>query len=284
MENHLYISDLDKTLLNDDAQLSPYALDELNKMIANGLNFTIATARSHISASHILRGLNLKLPVIVANGSFLAEFETGRVLEMQDISTALKKGILDIILEEKMQPFISASDGKDNLKLFYQEINNPGLEWYLNELNVTKDPRRQQTPYLYDALDWHIISFTLIEKIDRLSSLENKLNEAFPDLLDIHYYENPYDQGWYWMSIHDKKATKGNMLKKLIENSDFSIENTSVFGDNVNDISMFEVAKNGLAVSNAAEVLKEKATEIIGSNMEFAVVEYIKTAFIPSIK
>lgn len=279
MKKHLYISDLDKTLLDDNAQLSPYALKELNQMIADGLNFTIATARSHISASHILKGLNLKLPVIVANGSFLADFHTGDVLQMQDISANLKKGVLDIILAENIQPFISASDGKNTLKLFYQEINNPGLEWYLNELNVTKDPRKQQTNHLHDALDWHIISFTIIEKIKALRPLENKLNEAFPNLLDIHYYENPYDEGWYWMSIHDKKATKGNMLKKLIANSEFSIENTSVFGDNVNDISMFEVAQNGLAVSNAADVLKEKATKIIGSNMEFGVIEYIKGEF-----
>lgn len=280
MKNHLYISDLDKTLLNDNAQLSPYALEELNQMIANGLNFTIATARSQISASHILKGLELKLPVIVANGSFLADFHTGEVLQMQDIHDDLKKGALDIILEEKIQPFVSASDGKNILKLFYQEINNSGLEWYFNDLIATKDPRIHQTDFLHHSLDWHIVSFTVIEKIEKLRPLENKLNEAFPDLLDIHYYENPYHEGWYWMSIHDKKATKGNMLQKFIDNSDFTMENTSVFGDNVNDISMFEVAKNGLAVSNAADTLKEKASKIIGSNIDFGVVKYIKGEFI----
>ena len=280
MKNHLYISDLDKTLLNDHAQLSPYALDELNQMIADGLHFTIATARSQISASHILKGLDLKLPIIVANGSFLADFHTGDILQMQDINDDLKKGVLDIILEEKIQPFVSACDGKNILKLFYQEINNSGLEWYLNDLIAVKDPRTHQTDYLHDSLDWHVVSFTVIEKVEKLRPLENRLNEVFPDLLDIHYYENPYDEGWYWMSIHDKKATKGNMLEKFIHHSDFAIENTSVFGDNVNDISMFEVAKNGLAVSNAADSLKKKACKIIGSNMEFGVVEHIKGEFV----
>ena len=40
----LYISDLDGTLLNPNAELSAYTKDTLNRMIADGLCFSVATA------------------------------------------------------------------------------------------------------------------------------------------------------------------------------------------------------------------------------------------------
>lgn len=275
---HLYISDLDQTLLNNDAQISPYALEELNKMIANGLHFTIATARSQVSAKYILNGLNLKLPVIVGNGSFLSDFHTGEIIYMQDIGNALKKDILDSILSEGISPFISANRN-GNLKLFYHQINNPGLQWYLNDLIHADDKRREQLSNIHDGLDASVVSFTIIEKEDIAKKLGEKLNRQFPNLLDIHYYENPYDAGWFWMSIHDKKATKGNMIQKYVEYSDYQMDQVSVFGDNVNDIPMFEITGNGFAVSNAVDTLKEKSVGIIGSNMENGVIEYIKSKF-----
>lgn len=278
---HLYISDLDQTLLNNHAQISKYALDELNKMIADGLHFTIATARSQVSSKYILDGLNLKLPVIVGNGSFLSDFHTGEIIFMQDIAHDLKKEVLNSIVSENISPFVSAKKN-GGLKLFYHEINNPGLQWFLNDLISADDKRRHQLSSIHDSLDSEIVSFTIIEKEDVARNLGERLNRQFPDLLDIHYYENPYDEGWYWMSIHDKKATKGNMIQKYINHSDYSMNQVSVFGDNVNDIPMFEMTGNGFAVSNAVDVLKEKAVGIIGSNMENGVVEYIKSEFYKS--
>ena len=46
----LYISDLDGTLLNQNAELSAYTKDTLNKMVGEGLYFTVATARTASSA------------------------------------------------------------------------------------------------------------------------------------------------------------------------------------------------------------------------------------------
>ena len=41
----LYVSDLDGTLLNMKARLDKAAVKELNNLIKNGVNFTVATGR-----------------------------------------------------------------------------------------------------------------------------------------------------------------------------------------------------------------------------------------------
>ena len=64
----LFISDLDGTLLNGNAEVTEFTRDTLNRLMAKGLNFTAATARTLASAGKILSGLDLKLPVILMNG------------------------------------------------------------------------------------------------------------------------------------------------------------------------------------------------------------------------
>jgi hypothetical protein len=49
----------------------------------------------------------------------------------------------------------------------------------------------------------------------------------------------------------------------------------TVFGDQMNDLTMFGAAAHAIAVANAREELKRHATEVIGSNEEDSVVRYI---------
>lgn len=76
----LYVSDLDGTLLNTRDRISPYSLNVINTLIEKGMKFTYATARSLVSASRVAEGLTLHIPVIVYNGAFIMEADTGKIL------------------------------------------------------------------------------------------------------------------------------------------------------------------------------------------------------------
>lgn len=49
-----------------------------------------------------------------------------------------------------------------------------------------------------------------------------------------------------------------------------------VFGDGLNDLGMFGVADRAVAVANAFDALKERATAVIGPNGEDSVARYIQ--------
>ena len=57
----LYVSDLDGTLLQDDATLSPRGRALLTELLDDGVPFTVASARSIGSMGPILQGLDLSL-------------------------------------------------------------------------------------------------------------------------------------------------------------------------------------------------------------------------------
>jgi hypothetical protein len=78
MKDHIFISDLDGTLLRRDARLSPRGRDLLAHSLDAGIAFTVASARSVASIATILNGLRLPLPVIEFNGAFIRDLETGR--------------------------------------------------------------------------------------------------------------------------------------------------------------------------------------------------------------
>lgn len=68
--NTLILSDLDGTLLGPGAALSTSTREGINDLVANGLWFTYATARSYVSAARVTDGLDLRVPVTVSGGAF----------------------------------------------------------------------------------------------------------------------------------------------------------------------------------------------------------------------
>ena len=81
----------------------------------------------------------------------------------------------------------------------------------------------------------------------------------------------------FWLEICPQNCTKAKSILKLKEQLGF--EKLVVFGDSLNDISMFKIADESYAVANAMDELKKIATHIIGSNEEDSVVDLLKERF-----
>ena len=67
------------------------------------------------------------------------------------------------------------------------------------------------------------------------------------------------------------KASGALEVKKIL-----GADKIIAFGDNLNDIPLFEIADECYAVSNAEDELKKIATDVIASNDEDAVAEFIQ--------
>jgi len=68
------------------------------------------------------------------------------------------------------------------------------------------------------------------------------------------------------IEVNAKEAKKGLALEVAIEKMGFSKDEVAVFGDGLNDVSMFELFPNSYAPANAEYDVKKKAKEIIPSN------------------
>ena len=270
----IYITDLDGTLLRNDATLSPYSRDKLIELIETGVNFSVASARSIVSLKPILKDIPFQLPVIEINGSFITDFATGSHIIINDMAKDVIQDVFDRVVSHNCLPFLSAYDGTQD-RLYYQTMPNDGMQWYLDDRITNNDHRVTKITDLTNAFDNNIVAFTVINTYENLLDLAEEMNRQYSGTLQMHFFENPYSPPWYWLTIHDKKACKSHAVKELCEYAGADLNDLVVFGDNLNDVNMFKLAKTAVAVENATDEIKSHATTIIGTNEQDSVVKYI---------
>lgn len=129
---------------------------------------------------------------------------------------------------------------------------------------------------LGDALAERVICMTVIARVEPLAELELLLHERYGTMIEVHLFENLYSRGWHWLTVHDRRATKAHGIRTLVEMYGLRAEELVVFGDEVNDIKIFEIAAHAVAVENAHARLKRVATQVIGSNEDDSVIRFIR--------
>ena len=257
----IYITDLDYTLLDSRAQLSEKTLCGLKKLNENNIDFTIASARSIKSMQAIFAEVTFKLPVIELNGAFISDFNSGEHIIINSIKRDIVDKILNYTESIGLDPFYSTFDGKKDL-LYFPEIVNAGQEGYRNHRIENQDPRIQEDKYIFckDGTE-SIVCLTYIDSFKNLKQLEEYLiNCPFFKDISIYFFNNNYPKDWWWLTIHSSKSQKHLAIKDLLAITNKENHEVIVFGDGINDASMFKVADRSYAVSNADKEIKEIAT------------------------
>jgi hydroxymethylpyrimidine pyrophosphatase-like HAD family hydrolase len=262
----LYVSDLDGTLLRNDATLSEFSRDTLNRLMDGGLAFTVASARSVYSIRTVLAGLRLRLPVIEFNGAFVTDLATLEHRTISAMPPELPEALYAAIVERGCVALVQTFDGHRD-RLYYNTLANEGMEGYIRNRTQARDPRLSHVSDVRQAFGDRVVCFTLIERRETLTPIVEWLERTYGGTFRVHFFEDTYTPGWWWATVHDRRASKDQAVERVAE--------LCGIGDNDNDVAMFRAAGRAVAVANATKRLKACATETIGSNEEDSVVRYI---------
>lgn len=269
----IYVSDLDGTFLRADESVDPIKIDKFNQLLADGLLFTAASARSYVSLKSVLP-LNLTLPVIDSNGAFLTDFQTGEHLLINSLDSDMGAAIYAQAVAAGHYPFVTSFDGTAD-KLTYTQTYNNATAWYVDRRTKRNDPRLRQRDNMSAVLQEEIVSFILLsDEKASLVALQTQLKETYGEQLIAYISDNEYSAS-YWLVIQDKSATKANAIQSLRKRYGYTENELVVFGDQLNDLPMFAVADRKYAVENAMDELKERATAVIGHHNNSAVLDFI---------
>ena len=149
-------------------------------------------------------------------------------------------------------------------------IYNYGEKDYIQKRLDQNDRRFTKYDENFEFRNLRIFQINIIEKKEVIEPIYNGLkryDNIFPNLSHDIY------SGYYWMEISNKHGNKKESVKFL--KSHLNADKVVAFGDNLNDIPMFDVSDEKIAVSNAMDALKKLSTEIIGHNDEDAVALYL---------
>jgi len=274
----LYVSDLDGTLLDGKARLSDFSRDAINRMLGQGLRFTAASARSVVSMRSCLAGLEISLPVIEFSGAFISDLDTGKHFTVNEMRKRDLEALSGLFAESGVECFVSSFDGTED-RLHFGSASNAGQAFYLSERRRMSDPRLSVGVDVRAKLGEQVVACTVIDRLDRLAPIQRVVAEDFSSHLVSTLVPYFYFEGWHWLTIQDRGSTKGKALEQLQESYAPDTGQRVVFGDEVNDLPMFEAADRAYATAGAIDAIKGAATEGIGAKDEDAGARYIQSDF-----
>ena len=261
----LYITDLDGTLLRPDGSLSKFTASAVNSLTLEGMVFSYATARSYVSARRVTEGLSERIPVIIFNGTFVLDGETGEMLLSNYFTADEAAVVLSTLIAGDVYPFVHRmTDGGEKFDYVEDRLSRGAA----NFAEERRDDARRRPVSEGELFGDGIFHFTCIDEKEKLSPLYERLKERF----ECVFYLDPYSRE-YWLEVQPKSATKAHaalMLKDYL-----GCDRVVCFGDGVNDMSMFKASDECYAVANACRELKDMATGVIGSNEDDGVAKWL---------
>ena len=271
----LYISDLDGTLLQPNAELSSETISIINELMEQGMNFTVATARSIASVKFILEELKLSLPVILMNGVCIYDLKEQNYLRVETFSKESIQKLLSIIKEYRLKGLAyTIKDGA--MSTYYEELNTKAL-WDFCQERINKYQKQfiQVSDFL-ELSEEPMMYFTLLDSKEKLTPVHHAFQQISG--LNCSFYKDNYSPDLWYLEAYASTASKSQAVNYLRKHLDYDY--ITCFGDNRNDLPLYEASDYKLAVGNAVAEIKEKADLVIGNNYEDGVAAWLKQTFI----
>ncbi|ETY75699.1 HAD family hydrolase [Lactiplantibacillus fabifermentans T30PCM01] len=266
MTPYLICSDIDGTLMINHTTLTPTTQQVLQAVMAQGHQFYIASGRMLPLARYAAQQIGGPVKIIAANG---ATFEQGSKL----VTSHLTADQLDLIYETVLS---------NNCKVFFFETCR---------LYYTGD----QAPYQDDAAQANVIDMPDLNAMpligpEFLPNLAGHVTNAiaYGDAANLALIRNTLAQQTTLnlsssndnnLEIIPQGVDKATAITAIQQASGIDQAHTIVFGDGLNDLGMFKVAGHSVAMGNAANIVKEAATDVTLPNTEDGVAKFLQDFF-----
>ncbi len=269
------VSDMDGTLLAKDHNIPPANLQAVHALQERGIRFTIATGRVDYMVSEFTRQLDLHDPIVSCNGALVRSFYTGETLEE------------NLIDPKSARELFSYFHGLGFDVLAYEEdrichdIDSVRIEFFrhYNELariggseEIVLFPFRH-VEETYHGANKYLKLFIWQPDEAKLEAAAKHLAERYPDLYFVRSTAGSLD-------ITARGSTKGTAVLALAEHYGYRPEEIAVFGDQDNDVAMFEVVGLAFAMENASPKALAAADVVLGHHDRGGFSEGIKRYFL----
>jgi 5-amino-6-(5-phospho-D-ribitylamino)uracil phosphatase len=267
----IYITDLDHTFLRNDLSISDYTKKIWNSYAQTSI-MSVATARTYKKTMQFLEGVSVNAPMILLDGALIVT-EDKKIIDAKFIPEDVANEIIVEGAKCGIYPFvISLADDKLNESFLYSEILNPIQKEVLSR--YSKDDNLQEFKKLKAMQNNFKIVYMGEESL--LRDLAQKLQEIFGDEFKYILAPEAY-VGCYFLTVLHKNADKSHGIQSVSEHLGLDLSKLTVFGDNFNDIGMFDLAGTAVAMSNAQEGVKSRAHIILEhTNDEDGVARYLE--------
>lgn len=262
----LIVSDVDGTLVPEGGNdPDPHLFDSILKLKSMGIRFAVASGRQYESILSVFHPVKEDVVFIADNGSLL--IDRGKILYSNTFDGDVWKRIVR----------------------FVKQI--PGAEYMVSSMEGTFSPSRN-AHFLRLLGDGYGVKMEFLpdvtEKDIHVSKVAVYCTGTDPLILAEEgrklFGNSAYvvASGTNWVDYMAPGASKGAAVRTLQKLLDIRSEETMAFGDNYNDIGLFEAAGESYAVAAAPQEVKAAALHVLdGGPEENAVLHILKNMVKP---
>lgn len=273
--------DLDGTLLSTDGSISKENVSAIQSVQKKGDIVTICSGRSLHDTKGILIEADLECPMITGNGAVI--YYKNSYLQNSFISDLEVKELINDIRTLDLYTELYTNEGiylevsaRKTLEKEVEQLqeNTPNFSIERAQYMIETQFRQKGLKFVDNCHDFDFGPLQ-VNKVFLMSFDESKLLN-FRKLVakrkrELSLIVSDLEK----LEIGNSNVSKGNGLVFLADYLGVPMKETIVIGDNLNDLSMFEVAGMKVAMANAVEVLKRKADFVTGHHNKSGVAEII---------
>lgn len=246
----LIASDLDGTLIkNNTAEIDPAIFDLIRKFKTQGVRFTVASGRQYPCMQRIFAPVQDEIFYVAENGALCVA--DGIVLSQSEIERAQGLRIMRSIKEMGYYVLLCCADTA------YVESAHPEFLDFIRhslgyEVAEVEDVLTIEQPFL---------------KISACSMADTKTDYS---ALKAMYEEEiqVLTSGDIWLDFLAPGSDKGHGLRELMRHMKIERDACVAFGDDYNDIAMFQAVDTAYVMNNSPDAVKKHATHTTDSVLE----------------
>ena len=273
------VMDMDGTLLDENNKIRPAVRDMLIALEEHGVRLVLASGRSYTRLLGYARELKMdehEGMLIEIDGVALYDLGANKRTKFRMMEPDEIHNVYNWLIAHNAEAQAMFDDG-----LFYafdseileikkklrRELNLPeDFPWTAGPWNWLTDFRDGYPKMKYvqsaDEINRPINKIQIMQDEEPLEQVYQGLQKAFGD--DFAIYRTTPRQ----LEILPAGFSKGEALRRMMEQEDWKKDEVLVFGDGENDVSMFGVVRDSYAMGNAKDFVKAQAAHTAPSNCE----------------
>ncbi|SAK92893.1 Cof-like hydrolase [Caballeronia fortuita] len=250
----LVVTDCDGTLLYTDKALGQPAIDAVRRLKDAGVRFTVASSRPGKGMRHIVETLAVDMPYASYNGGSLVAPRTWELLSSHKLPRDVVQTSLEALAAASVDAWVFIDDA-----------------WYLTNPDGTYVPLETRTVGYegvriarFDDIDLDAVDKIVGSTADTalLARVESSVQKQ------LEGRGHAARSQTYYLDITSIEANKGTAVRELARRANVPLERVAVLGDMGNDVAMFEIAGVSIAMGQASEDVRRRASLVSKSNDE----------------
>ncbi len=246
----LVLSDVDGTLVTPDKELTDEAARVVKELGERGIQFAITSSRPPRGLSMLIDPLAITTPLGGFNGGLIVD-PLLKPLHELTIQAGIVEPIIDTLLSCDLTVWV------------YQ-----GDDWFVLDLDAPHVARESKAVQFQPTQVESFATFrTDIVKIVGVSDDPAQIALATKSVSDQYANDvSATSSQSYYLDITNWRANKGAVVDFLSDHLSIDRQAIVTIGDGANDVSMFERSGVGIAMGNATDEVKARATHVTRAN------------------